>query len=72
MMILADVPRRKASKLLRCNEKTLASILAYWVNRAANKQDLSDVSKLTLDETSKWRGHQYVTIAIELMPSNAG
>ena len=41
MMILADIPRRKASRLLRCNEKSLASILSYWVNRAAVKQDLS-------------------------------
>ena len=37
MMILADVPRRQASQLLRCNEKSLASILSYWVNRAADK-----------------------------------
>ena len=65
MMILADVPRRKASKLLRCNEKSLASILTYWVNRAADKQNLSDVSKLAIDETSRKRGHQYVTIAID-------
>ena len=67
MMILVDVPRRKASQLLRCNEKSLASILAYWVNRAAGKQDLSAVSKLALDETSKRRGHQYVTIAIDAL-----
>ena len=67
MMILADVPRRKASRLLRCNEKSLASILSYWVNRAADKQDLSNVSKLALDETSKRRGHQYVTIAIDAL-----
>ena len=45
MMILADVPRRKASKLLRCNEKSLTSILSYWVNRAADKQDLSNVTE---------------------------
>lgn len=67
MMILADVPRRKASRLLRCNEKSLANILAYWVNRAADKQDLSNVSKMALDETSKRRGHQYVTIAIDAL-----
>lgn len=67
MMIPADVPRRKASRLLRCNEKSLASILAYWVNRAADKQDLSNVSKLALDETSKQRGHRYVTIAIDAL-----
>ena len=68
MMILADVPRRQASRLLRCNEKSLASILSYWVNRAADKQDLSKVSKMALDETSKRRGHQYVTIAIDALP----
>ena len=67
MMILADIPRRKASRLLRCNEKSLASILSYWVNRAADKQDLSNVSKMALDETSKRRGHQYVTIAIDAL-----
>ena len=67
MMILANVPRRKASKLLRCNEKSLASILSYWVNRAADKQDLSNVTKMALDETSKRRGHQYVTIAIDAL-----
>ena len=67
MMILADVPRRQASRLLRCNEKSLASILSYWVNRAADKQDLSKVSKMALDETSKRRGHQYVTIAIDAL-----
>ena len=31
MMILVDVPRRKASQLLRCNEKSLASILGSCV-----------------------------------------
>ena len=43
MMIMADVPRRKASRLLRCNEKTLASILSYWVTQAVEALDLSDV-----------------------------
>ena len=46
------VPRRKASRLLRCNEKTLASILSYWVNQAVEVLDLSDVTKLAIDETS--------------------
>ena len=52
MMIMAAVPRRKASRLLRCNEKTLASILSYWVNQAVEALDLSDVTRLAIDETS--------------------
>ena len=57
MMIMEDVPRRKASRLLCCNEKTLASILSYWVNQAVEALDLSDVAKLAIDETSRKRGH---------------
>ena len=67
MMIMADVPRRKASRLLRCNEKTLASILSYWVNQAVEALDLSDVTKLAIDETSRKRGHDYVTVTIDAM-----
>ena len=61
------VPRRKASRLLRCNEKTLASILSYWVNQAVEALDLSDVTKLAIDETSRKRGHDYVTVTIDAM-----
>lgn len=64
---MADVPRRKASRLLRCNEKTLASILSYWVNQAVEALDLSDVTKLAIDETSRKRGHDDVTITIDAM-----
>ena len=67
MMIMEDVPRRKASRLLRCNEKTLASILSYWVNQAVDSLDLSDVTKLAIDETSCKRGHDYVTVTIDAM-----
>lgn len=65
MLIMADIPRAKASRLLRCNEKSLASILSYWVNDAVQKQDLSDVNAIAIDETSFKRGHSYVTVAID-------
>lgn len=67
MLIMADVPRRKASRLLRCNEKSLASILSYWVHQAVDKLDLSDVTRLAIDETSFKRGHEYVTVTIDAL-----
>jgi len=39
-------------------------ILAYWEDRATDKRALSDVSKLALDEITKRRGHQYITVVI--------
>lgn len=62
MLILADMPRAKASKVLRCNEKSLASILNYWVDKAVESRSLKDVSQIAVDETSFKRGHEYVTV----------
>jgi len=65
MLILADMPIAKASKLLRCNEKSLVSMLRYWVGKAEGSMDLSGVAKLAVDETSFKRGHKYVTLIID-------
>ena len=65
MLIMADMPRTKAARLLRCNEKSLAEILTYWVNKAVEERPLDDVSSLAIDETSFRRGHRYVTLVLD-------
>lgn len=65
MLILADMPILKASKLLRCGEKALTKILRYWVGKAVDEDDLSKVEQLSIDETSFKRGHSYVTVVID-------
>ena len=65
MMLMADMPRAKAAKLLRCGEKSMANILSYWVNKAVDARSLADLRKLGIDETSFRRGHDYVTLVID-------
>lgn len=65
MLIMADMPRAKAAQLLRCNEKSLAEILSYWVNKAVEERPLDNVSSLAIDETSFRRGHSYVTLVLD-------
>jgi len=65
MMIMADMPRSKAAKVLRCNEKSMAAILSYWVGRAVAARSLADVVALAVDETSFRKRHDYVTLAID-------
>lgn len=65
MLLLADMPILKASKILRCNEKSLTRILHYWVGEAVETDDLSDVRSLSIDETSFKRGQSYVTVVID-------
>lgn len=65
MMLMADMPRAAAARALRCNEKTLASIVSYWVNLADGKRSLAEIASLAIDETSFRRGHDYVTLFID-------
>ena len=65
ILILADMPILKASKLLRCNEKSLVRIMRYWVNRAVDEDNLSQVTALSVDETSFKRGQSYVTVIVD-------
>lgn len=65
MLILADMPIAKASRLLRCNEKSLVRILRYWVNQAVETDDLSGVQAIAVDETSFKRGQSYVTVVLD-------
>jgi transposase len=65
MMILPDLPVAKAAALLRCDEKSLVKIMRYWVGKAVDGTDLSDVATLAIDETSFKRGHKYVTLVID-------
>jgi transposase len=65
MIILADMPILKASGLLRCNEKSLTRMMRYWVNKAIDNDDLSEVTALSIDETSFKRGQSYVTVIVD-------
>lgn len=62
MLLLADMPRAKVAKILRCNEKSLVNMLHYWVSDAVGKDDLSKVRHISVDETSYKKGQSYVTI----------
>ena len=65
MLMMADMPILKASKMLRCNEKSLTRILRYWVQKALEEDDLQEVKSIAADETSFKRGQSYVTVVID-------
>lgn len=65
MLLLQDMPVKKASRALRCNEKAIKSILQYWVEKAVREDDLREVREICVDETSHRRGQKYVTVVID-------
>ena len=67
MLLMADMPRAKAARVLRCDQKALTAILNYWVDDAVSKRSLEEVEQLAVDETSFRRGHSYVTTVIDAL-----
>lgn len=65
MMIAANMPISKTAELLRCDEKSVVSIMKHWVDIAVDSTDLSEVTALAIDETSFKKGHSYVTVIID-------
>jgi transposase len=65
LMIMKHMPIANAAKILRCNEKSLSSILCYWVEKAVAEDKLSGVYALSIDETAFKKAHDYVTVVID-------
>ena len=55
----------KAAKKLRISDDTLWRMLRRSAARALEKQDLSDVFAVAVDETSWRKGHKYVTFVFD-------
>lgn len=60
-----DMPMNAISRLFGEEDKKLWRILHYYTDNAIAAQDLSHVTKISTDETSAKRGHNYVTIFMD-------
>ena len=62
MLLLEAMTVNEARKFLRISHTALTNIMVYWVNKAVDEQDLSNVEQICIDETSFKRGQSYVTV----------
>jgi transposase len=65
-LIEREMPVNKAADLLGEYPQRLWTIFNYWIQIAYNTDDQSEVTKLGIDETSVRKGHDYVTVAIDI------
>lgn len=70
MAMAKDMPMNAISRLVKEHDTKLWRILHYYVDRAIEAQDLSHVKMIGTDETSAKRGHNYVTIFMDLQEKN--
>lgn len=62
MLLMKSMPVEHARKLLRVSHTSMRRILNYWVKKAVDNDDLSDVRAVCVDETSFKRNQSYVTV----------
>ncbi|MHB1662980.1 MAG: ISL3 family transposase [Thermoplasmataceae archaeon] len=60
-----EMPFRAVARLTGVSLHRVMSLCGRYVDLAVAQRDLSDVQELAIDETSKARGHDYVTIAAD-------
>ena len=65
-LIESEMPVNKIGYLLGENAHRLWTIFNYWIKRAYAADKPKTLKKLGLDETSKKKGHDYITVAVDL------
>ncbi len=65
-LIESEMPVNKISKMLGEHANRLWRVFNYWIGISYQKDDPSTVTKLGFDETSRRKGHSYITVGVDL------
>jgi transposase len=66
MLLVKEMPVLAASRIIGVTDKRLWRVIQHYVTKAMSRLDLSQVKAVALDETASKRGHNYVTVFIDL------
>ena len=66
MVLAREMPVKAMSKILREHDTRLWRILNHYVEEARSEADFSSVRQVGVDETSSKRGHNYVSLFVDL------
>lgn len=66
LLIESEMPVKKAANILHIHDTRLWRVFKYWVSRAYNADDQSNVVDLGIDETSTKKGHHYISLAVDM------
>ncbi|KXG43745.1 ISL3 family transposase [Tepidibacillus decaturensis] len=66
MSLMKEMPVAAVAREVKEHDTRLWRIFHYYVNRAMNALDFSHVKRIAVDETSSKRGHQYVSLFVDM------
>lgn len=66
ILLMKAMPVKKVANLINKHDTTLWPILHHYVEEAREREDFSSVQHVGFDETSRRKGHEYVSIFMDL------
>jgi len=66
LSLVREMPVKAAARHIEITDKRLWRIVHHYVEKAVSRFDLSQLKAIGLDETASKRGHNYVTIFIDM------
>lgn len=66
MILCREMPVNKVSQIIKVDDNKLWRMMGYYTEAARQLEDYSGVTKIGVDETSKSKGHDYVSLFVDL------
>lgn len=66
MELMKEMPVAAVAREVNEHDTRLWRVLRYYVDRAMQEMDVSQVRRIAIDETSRSRGHQYITLFVDV------
>ncbi len=66
MTLAREMPANKVAKIIQVNGNKLWRMMQYYTEAARAQEDYSEVTRIGVDETSKTKGHNYVSLFVDL------
>lgn len=66
MELMKDMPVAAVARKVNEHDTRLWRVLRYYVDRAMQEMDVTPVKRIAIDETSSRRGHQYITLFVDV------
>jgi transposase len=67
MTLVREMPVNKVSQIIKIDDNKLWRMMEYYNEAARQQEDYSQVTQLGFDETSRAKGHDYVTLFVDLL-----
>ncbi len=66
LLIESEMPVNKAADIMGVYAQRLWTIFNYWIKKAFGADEQSETETIGIDETSTKKGHNYVTVAVDM------